>query len=444
MKFPEGFLFGAATSAIQYEGSALVDGKGLSVNDIRFKEHGIETPEESLCSDGYHRYKEDIALMKELGLKSYRFSISWSRICPDGDGDFNPKGIQYYHDVIDTLVENGIEPVITLFHFDLPYGLVEKYDGFVDRRCIDAFDRYCRKCFLEYGDKVHYWLTINEQNVMVMIPEMLGIKEDTDRKCAISNYHMFLASAKAIASCHEMLPNAKIGPCVSYPTLYPETCNPKDVRLAYEGENAMAYDPMEVYVYGYIPNTMLKKWEKVGFVPDNLKNDLSILKAGKPDYLGLNWYCTQTIGTNNEKATLNFGPASMIENPYLEYGKWGWSYDPTALKMALQECHYRFRLPLMICENGWSQLDKVEDGCVHDPKRTSYIHDHMVSMLEAIESGVDLIGYQYWSFTDIQSSSQGFEKRYGLVYVDQNTMERIKKDSFYWYKETIQNEGSNL
>lgn len=451
MSYPVNFLWGAATSAFQYEGGHLEDGKGWSVADERCAQKKATQADASIASDGYHHMEEDISLMKELGLKAYRFSISWSRIYPDGDGNLNEQGIQYYDNLIQSLKDNNIEPVVTLLHFDIPWALIEKYDGFYDRRCIDAFERYCRTCFQYFGDRVTYWLTINEQNVMAMLPDMCGISHEDPKlkkKMAQINYHMYLASAKAIIACHEMIPKAMIGPCVSYPTLYPETCHPKDVALAYDLQDSLAFCPMEIYVYGRISPILWKEWEEKECIPTQEKEDLEILKNGTADYLGVNWYCTQTVGMSNQGAALNIGvDINVKKNPYLMYGEWGWSYDPTAFRIALKECYARFHKPLMVCENGWSEKEHLEEEAIHDVKRISYLKDHIREMGKAIDEGVEVLGYHYWSLVDILSSSQGFEKRYGLIYVDRedfNTKEckRYKKDSFKFYQEIIKNNGN--
>lgn len=450
MSFPKKFLWGAAISAFQYEGAYLEDGKGWTVADERCKAKRDIQADSSVASDGYHHLEQDVSLMKELGLKSYRFSISWARIYPDGEGTINSEGVAYYKKLIDLLVENNIEPVVTLLHFDIPWALVEKYEGFVSRKCIDLYENYCRTCFKLFGNKVNYWLTINEQNVMVMMHDMLGLKKDDlqlSKKLVQCDYNMYLASAKAIITCHKMYPNAHIGPCVSYPTFYPETCHPDDVALAYDIQDMMAFAPMETYVYGTINPMVMNKWIKEDTVPNILEEDDSILKEGTADYLGVNWYCTQTVSATSRNGSFNIGiDVDIKKNPYLEYGQWNWSYDPRALKMALKECYVRFKKPIMICENGWSELEELCDGKVHDIKRVQYLHDHIEQMQKALDEGVNLIGYQHWSFVDILSSSQGFDKRYGLIFVDRDNFnikecQRIKKDSFYYYRNVIENNG---
>ena len=451
MSYPKDFLWGAATSAFQYEGAADEDDKGWSVADERCSWKKQQQADTLTASDGYHHVEEDVMLMKKLGLRSYRFSISWARLYPDGDGELNWKGISYYQRLIQLLNENQIEPIVTLLHFDIPWALVQNYEGFLDRRCVEAFERYCRTCFELFGSQVKYWLTINEQNIMAMMPEMCGISNedpDRERKLAQINYHMYLANAKAVILCHRLLPGAMIGPCVSYPTLYPETCHPKDIAIAYEMEERMAFAPMETYVYGMIPAYVLKSWEKKGYKPKQSQEDMDILKMGVADYLGVNWYCTQTVGMSTQGVAMNIGVEVKVkQNPYLEYGEWGWSYDPKAFKMALKECYARYRKPIMVCENGWSEIEELEGEEVHDQKRIAYLRDHINSMKEAIEEGVPVIGYQHWSFMDILSSSQGFEKRYGLIYVDREEFDmkqckRYPKDSFYEYQKIIQLNGN--
>ena len=434
--FPKDFLWGASTSAYQVEGANLSHGKGPSVQDVKKVPEG--TSDLTVCADFYHRYKEDIALMAEMGFKVYRFSVSWSRILPQGTGEVNQEGIDFYNNVINECLKYNIIPLVTMFHFDMPQALEER-GGWEKRESIDWFVNFAKVMFENFGDRVKYWLTINEQNVMAMMHDMLGLnKEDPklSEKLVQCNYNMYLASAKAIIACHEMCPQALIGPCVSYPTLYAETCHPDDVALAYDMQDMMAFAPMETYVYGIISPLVMNKWRKENTVPQMFKEDEQILKSGTADYLGVNWYCTQTVGISNSKSGFNIGVELDIKkNPYLEYGHWDWSYDPKALKMALKECYARFKKPIMICENGWSELETVEDGKVHDQKRIDYLHDHIKQMQNAIDEGVDLIGYQHWSFIDILSSSQGFDKRYGLVFVDRDNFnikncQRIKKDSF--------------
>ncbi len=423
--FPKSFLWGAATSAFQYEGAATEGGKGWNTADERCRLRAANQADASVAADGYHHLEEDVALMRELGLTSYRFSICWSRIIPDGDGAVNEEGVAYYRRLLELLDKAGIEPVVTLLHFDIPWALVEDYEGFVDRKAVDAFERYCRVCFERFGDL--WWITINEQSVMCFATSMLGLKDDDPdlaRKSVQANYHMYLANARAVAACHELCPSAKIGPDVSYPTLYPMTCAPEDVRAAYDIEEEVAYAPMETYVYGTFPKWLLNKWEAAGTMPAREPGDDAILKAGSCDFLGVNWYQTNVVSVAGSGSVLNMGTAMSARNPYLEYTEWGWSYDPSGLHIALHECWARFRKPII------------------DPKRVDYLRDHVREMALALEDGIDLVGYQHWSFVDLLSSSDGFNKRYGLVFVDRTDFDekdcrRIPKDSFYAYRNII-------
>lgn len=456
MKFPDKFLWGASTSAFQVEGATTEDGKGETTADTRCAKKCMDQADATVTSDHYHHWKEDVALMKELGLKSYRFSICWARIFPNGnDAEPNAKGVDFYRNLINECVNNGIEPVVTLLHFDIPTGLIHQYDGFLSRRAIDDFERYARFCFQTFGDKVKYWLTINEQNVMAISANMCGIDVDDPQKkakLAQVNYHLFLASAKAIIACHELLPNALIGPAVSYPTFYPATCDPKDCAIAKQLTDQMAFSYMDMYVHGAYPKYYLNQLRAQGITIQTEAGDDAILKAGRCDYLGMNWYCTSTVKHGDPNAgedVLMAIPSLMhaIRNPYLEYTDWNWSYDPLAFRSALRECWSRYHLPIMITENGWSSNDKLEeDGTIHDEKRIQYLHDHIESMGKAIEDGVEMIGYHVWSFIDLLSSSEGFRKRYGLVYVDRDEFDvkeckRYKKDSFYYYREIIEKNG---
>lgn len=457
--FPSDFLWGAATSAFQVEGGYKEEGKGENTADTRCAMKKRTQADNSIAADHYHKVSEDVALMKELGLKAYRFSICWSRIYPNGnDEQENEKGVAFYDHLIDELVKAKIVPIVTLLHFDIPTQLLSEYDGFASRRAIDDFDRYARFCFNHYGDRVNYWLTINEQNVMMSIKEMVG-ETETDpvklvKRMQQINYHLFMANAKAILSCHELLPNALIGPAVSYPTIYPASCDPKDMFAAKTAQDIMAFSYMNIYVYGEYPAYYTNYLKVQNALPKTLEGDELILKGAKPDYLGLNWYCTNVVKAgkpeSEDKESRSMGDLlHVIKNPNLDYTDWGWSYDPIGFRIALRECWDRYHLPMMITENGWSSVDVLENGQVHDQKRIDYLHDHIEQMRHAIDDGVEMIGYNTWSYIDLLSSSDGFNKRYGLVYVDREEFDakeckRYKKDSFYYYQKVIHANGEKL
>ena len=452
MSFSNEFLWGVATSAFQYEGAYLEDGKGWTVADERCKKKNKIQADSSVASDGYHHLEEDVSLMKELGIKSYRFSISWARLYPDGDGELNEKGIEYYQKLLVLLNDNHIEPIVTLLHFDIPWKLIEKYEGFVSRKCIDAFERYCRTCFKLFGNRVKYWLTINEQNVMAMMHDMLGLnKEDPklSEKLVQCNYNMYLASAKAIIACHEMCPQALIGPCVSYPTLYAETCHPDDVFGAYEfRRKALMFS--DVTCRGYYPNYAQAIFDEYNFKLKMEPEDEKWLKENTSDYLAFSYYRTTAFDRFSPNTTTTGGQQAS-PNPYLEKTPWGWPIDPEGLRFVLNELYDRYQKPLFIVENGMGNDDILENNEIHDDYRISYIRNHIKELKKAIEiDRVDVLGYTPWGCIDIVSAGTGeMKKRYGFVYVDlddlgKGSLKRIKKDSFYWYKKVITTNGEEL
>jgi len=455
--FPNNFLWGASTSAFQVEGASTEDGKGLSVADIRsIDSKFLDT---SVSVDHYHHLEEDIALMKELGLKSYRFSISWTRIFPNGNDQYpNPHGVAFYHRLITLLKDNGIEPIATIFHFDLPQSLVDQYNGWADRRCVDDYVRYTKLLFEEYGDMVNYWLTINEHSLLVNVPNMIGLKSDDSKKlremAEHANYHMFLAQAKVFNLCHDLLPNAMIGPAVSYMTNLAYNHKSSDVLLGKSLEDTVSFITMDVAVRGEFPTYYLRKLNEDGINLPLQPEDEKEFKTGRADFLGLNWYCT-SIFRHNEIATSKMlsGVIAQIEryeDPELQHTEWGFSFDPLGLRYALQRVHDRFpHLPLMITECGWSEREHLENGKIHDHTRVRFLNDHIYQIREAIRDGVNIISFNPWSFIDLLSVNDGMDKRYGLVYVDRDNfsekrLKRYKKDSFYFYQNVIEQNGSNI
>lgn len=455
--FPADFLWGASTSAFQVEGAATEDGKGLSVADIRSLEGKyLDT---SVSIDHYHHLAEDVALMKELGLTSYRFSISWTRIFPNGnDSHPNTRGVAFYRRLITLLKKSGIEPIVTIFHFDLPQGLVEQYNGWADRRCVDDYVRYAKLLFEEFGSMVNYWLTINEHSLLVNVPSMIGLKEEAPKKlremAEHANYHMFLAQAKTFNLCHELLPNAKIGPAVSYMTNLSYNHKSSDALLGKSLEDMVSFITMDVAVRGEFPTYYLRKLEEenisLPFHPEDEKEFLT----GRADFLGLNWYCTSIFRHNEQAASkMLAGVVDHIErynDPELLHTEWGFSFDPLGLRYALQRVHDRYpHLPLMITECGWSEREHLENGKIHDHTRIRFLNDHIYQLREALRDGVNIISFNPWSFLDLLSVNDGIEKRYGLVFVDRDNhsekeLKRYKKDSFYFYQQVIQQNGANL
>lgn len=458
--FPDQFLWGASTSAYQVEGAYQEDGKGLSVQDIHEPAKGIT--DFKVASDHYHHIKEDVALMAELGLKAYRFSIAWSRVLPEGRGKVNEKGLQFYHKLIDELNQYGIEPVVTMYHFDLPYQLYRE-GGWSNRNTIDAFVEYAGLLFEHYGEKVRYWLTINEQNVMInhpnaMNPGKVPGKRELYQQC----HNMFVAAAKATILCHEMCPNGKIGPAPNITAIYPEKCNPADVIAADDWESIRCWLYLDMAVYGRYNATVWSYLEEKGYTPTIEDGDMEVLAKAKPDYLGVNYYATATVSASHNDGTdcqpRNGDQQVMIgeegvyraaKNDYLQQTEFGWLIDPIGMRVTLRRIYDRYHLPLLITENGLGAKDEIAaDGKIHDAYRIDYFKKHFEQAQLAITDGVDLIGYCPWAFMDVVSTHQGYGKRYGFVYVNREEMDlkdlaRMKKDSFSWYQEVIKKNGIN-
>lgn len=458
--FPKEFLWGASTSAYQVEGAYNEDGKGLSVQDMHTPPKGIT--DFKVASDHYHRYKEDIKLMAELGLKAYRFSIAWSRIIPDGNGEVNEKGIKFYSDLIDELINYGIEPVVTMYHFDLPYALHQQ-GGWANRQTIDAFEKYAKVLFENYGDRVKYWLTINEQNVMINHPNAMNPGKTPSKKELYQQCHnMFVAAAKATVLCHEIIKEGKIGPAPNITAIYPEKCNPSDVIAAENWESIRCWLYLDIAVYGRYNSLVWSYLEEKGITPEIEDRDMEIIAKAKPDYLGVNYYATATVAAAKNDGTdcqaRNGDQQIMIgedgvyraaKNDYLEQTEFGWMVDSIGLRVTLRRIYDRYHLPLLITENGLGAKDELVDGRVKDDYRIDYLSRHFHQAKLAINDGVDLIGYCPWAFIDLVSTHQGYEKRYGFVYVDRDEdnlkdLKRIKKDSFEWYRLIIKENGKSI
>ena len=468
-QFPENFLWGASSSAFQIEGAWEEDGKGKTVADHNSFKRSHKQADTKVASDFYHHYREDIGLMKELGLQVYRFSISWARIIPDGDGAVNEKGIQFYNKVIDCLFEHGIQPFVTLYHFDLPYALVEKYNGWENRQCIYAFERYARICFEQFGDRVKYWQVHNEQNLMIRVDERMNIEEpdlyQADKIRAQMDYHMFLAHALAVNACHELVEGGKIGPAVSSTCTYPLTNKPEDVWAAKMNDAFKTDYCLEMHMEGKYPGYYMRYLKERNIVPVMEEGDEKLLKSAKMDYIAVNYYRTlcasylpaskeHPIGERafrgNEVDFDQYGYFRDEKNENLAASSYGAQIDPMGLRMVLLEYYRRYRLPMIITENGLGTGDELtEEGRVHDEYRIAYLRDHIKACELAIEDGVELMGYCPWSVMDLLSSHQGFKKRYGFIYInrddhDVKDLKRIKKDSFYWYQRAIQTNGNEL
>lgn len=449
--FPENFLWGAGTSAFQVEGAARTNGKGVSIADKRSQETGLLNTD--IASDEYHHIDEDIELAKKLGLKAYRFSISWTRILPNGDlSKINSEGIKYYHYIIDGLLENNIQPIVTMYHFDYPLALIKKYGGWLSKESISDYVAYAKFLLKEFGNDVHYWLTINEQEVMVMQPEMLGISESNPQKqfykAEIANFNMYLAQAKVINFVRKQYPSDMIGPAISFPTFLPASMNSKDILVAKQYEDNFAFSVMDIVLRGNVSQKYRNYLLEKGYEIDLTEDEEQILKEGIANYIGLNWYTTQVIRATNDNKL--FSDMEIIKNPNLKYTDWNWAYDPVGLRFAFEEVQDRYPgVPIIITECGWSEREKMINGRIHDKNRINYLHDHLLELNKAIYDGVNVIGFCNWSFIDLLSSHQGMDKRYGLVYVDLNdrgegSLKRYPKDSYYYYQNIIRTNGNSL
>ncbi|KRU17463.1 aryl-phospho-beta-D-glucosidase [Bacillus pumilus] len=478
MTLPKDFLWGGALAAHQFEGGWNEAGKGPSVVDVMTAgAHGVprqmtETIEDSKfypnheAIDFYHRYKEDIAMFAEMGLKCLRTSIGWSRIFPKGDeAEPNEAGLQFYDDVFDELLKHGIEPVITLSHFEMPLHLAREYGGFRSRKVAEYFTKFAEVCFNRYKDKVTYWMTFNEINNKMDVNNPLflwtnsgvSVKEGENAKEVMyqAGHHELLASAWAVAKGKEINPAFQIGAMVSHVPIYPYSSNPEDVMLAEEYMRQRYFFP-DVQVRGYYPSYALKEFEREGYHIPFEEGDEESLRKGKVDYLGFSYYMSTTVKSDavsdNDGDIVNGALPHGVDNPYIKSSDWGWSIDPTGLRYTLNRFYDRYQIPLFIVENGFGAIDQVEeDGSIHDPERIQYLASHIEALKKAIEyDGVDLIGYTPWGIIDIVSFTTGeMKKRYGMIYVDRDnegngSMKRLKKDSFTWYQNVIATNGEEV
>lgn len=466
--FSKDFYWGASSSAFQIEGGWDEDGKGLTIADYNsFKRSHLQA-DTKVASDFYHHYKEDIAMMKELGLKMYRFSISWARIMPNGDGKVNQKGIDFYNDVIDELVKNNIEPFVTLYHFDLPFALVEKYNGWASKKTVAAFVEYSKVCFEHFGDRVKKWQICNEQNLMIRVNERINIYnlqgEDAEKLRVIMDHHMFLAYAKSSKLCKELVQDGLVGPSISATVTYPLTNKPEDVMSAIWNNRLKTDYCIDTHVNGEYPKYYIKYLHESGRYPDFSEDDLEVLKLSAVDFISVNYYRTLTsrflasddsnpLGKKVEGMNIvdynMYGYWEIVKNDNLMETEYGAQIDPTGLRIALNNYWNTYKKPLIITENGLGTADVLEEGQVHDGYRIEYIKAHLLAIHAAVNDGVDVFGYNCWSIMDLLSSHQGFKKRYGLIFIDRTDfdvkdLKRIPKDSYYWYQQVIASNGASI
>lgn len=482
--FPENFLWGGATAANQVEGAWDVGGKGLSVADVysfdenlpkeRWSDQWLMMTHEQIAEaqnpaskqyypkrhgvDFYHHYKEDIALFAEMGFKCYRMSIAWTRIFPKGDElEPNEAGLAFYDRVFDELHKYGIEPVVTISHYEMPLHLATEYGGWVNRKLVDFYVRYATAVLSRYKDKVKYWMTFNEINSLNHHPyTSLGVVEENHPHLEQAKYqgahHQFVASALATKVCKELNPAAEVGCMISYQLLVPYSCDPDDVQATVEKQRHALFFS-DVQARGYYPAYTARMLAEKNVVLEMEPEDEQVMREYPVDYVSFSYYMSSAVSAHPEKLEGAVGNmlTGGIKNPYLSASEWGWQVDPKGLRTALNQLYDRYQKPLFISENGLGAIDVVKEGdLIDDDYRISYLKDHIVQIKEAIADGVDVFGYTSWGCIDIVSASTSqVSKRYGFIYVDQDDMgggtkRRIKKKSFDWYKNVIATNGDQL
>lgn len=474
MGFPKEFLWGGATAANQCEGAYDLGGRGLANVDLipigndrlpivigkkkvtNFEEGSFYPAKNSI--DMYHHYKEDIAMFAEMGFKTYRCSIAWSRIFPKGDEiEPNEEGVQFYEDLFTECKKHGIEPLVTITHFDCPMHLIEAYGGWRNRKMIDFYKNLVTVLFTRYKELVKYWLTFNEINMILHAPFMgagicfeEGENELQAKYAAI--HHELIASAYATKIAHEINPENKVGCMLAGGESYPYTCKPDDVFKALQ-DNRENYFFIDVQSRGYYPSYALKEVERKNIVIPFVDGDKELLRDYTVDFISFSYYssrCSSADPKVNETTAGNV--FASIKNPYLDASEWGWQIDPLGLRTTLNVLYDRYQKPLFIVENGLGAVDEIEaDGSIVDDYRIAYIREHIKAMKEAIDiDGVDLMGYTSWGPIDLVSAGTGeMKKRYGFIYVDRDnegngTLKRSKKKSFDWYKKVIETNGEEL
>ena len=473
MGFPKDFLWGGATAANQCEGGFDKGGRGLANVDItphgknRFPvmlglDHSLDFHEGEFYPakegiDFYTHYKEDIQLFGEMGFKTYRMSLAWSRIYPNGDElEPNEEGLKFYEDVFKECHKYGIEPLVTITHFDCPIHLIKEYGGWKNRKLIEFYERLCRTIFTRYKGLVKYWLTFNEINMILHLPFMGAGLLIEDKETALKDkyqaiHHELVASALATKIAHEIDPDNKVGCMLAAGNTYPYTCNPDDVWKSIQSDRE-GYFFIDVQARGYYPRYALKQMEREGTMPIMEDGDQELLKDNTVDFISFSYYssrCTSADPDMNKQTEGNV--FTTLKNPYLKASEWGWQIDPLGLRITLNSIYDRYQKPLFIVENGLGAKDELIDNTVEDDYRIDYLRQHIQAMSDAIEiDGVELWGYTTWGCIDLVSASTGeMSKRYGFIYVDRDdqgngTNKRYKKKSFDWYKKVIESNGENL
>ncbi len=472
--FSKEFLWGGALAANQCEGAYNKGGKGITnidlcpdgKNRMNILKGNIKSlfiqQDESYPSheaiDFYNRYKEDMALFAEMGFKCLRISIAWARIFPNGDDIVpNEEGLKFYEDLFSEMHKHGIEPIVTVCHFDIPVTLIKNYGGWRSRELVKFYEIYTTTIFKRYHNQVKYWMTFNEINMLLHLPFVGAglVFKDGDNQMQIkyqAAHHQLIASAIATKVAHRIMPKAKIGCMLAAGVIYPYTCNPDDFQKSIEVERE-DFLFIDVQSRGEYPGYAKRFFKENDIHIEMEKGDEELLKNNTVDYIAFSYYSSRCVSTDPEilKEITSVNIFETIKNPYLKSSEWGWLIDPKGLRITCNALHDRYQKPLFIVENGLGAIDKVEkDGTINDDYRIDYLREHIKEMKESIKDGVDLIGYTSWGCIDLVSASTGeMEKRYGFIYVDKDnngkgTLKRSRKKSFYWYKKVIDSNGEDL
>ncbi|MBS3972424.1 MAG: glycoside hydrolase family 1 protein [Erysipelotrichia bacterium] len=475
--FPKNFLWGGALAAPQVEGAYNLGGKTLTIPDchvfndkndrkvtkqVQLNRALIEEAKSSLENkfpkrwgiDFYHTYKDDLKYFKEMGFKVFRYSICWARVLPQGDFNINEEGLKFYDQLIDEIIANDMIPLITISHFDFPIVLIDKYGGWANRDLIDIYVHYCKVLFDRYKNKVKYWVTFNEINMSLKAGQKtLGIlnegQANYEEMLFQGLHHQFVAAAKVTQYAHSLNEDLKIGSMVAYFTTYPHTCKPEDALAMLQEDQMKNQFYLDVLNLGEYPFYSLSYMRNKNIEIKIEQGDLELIKNHTADYIGMSYYNSMISAADTSVLELtNANVHSVFKNPHLPANEWGWQIDPVGLRYTLNHVYSRYKQPIFILENSSGFFDTLEeDGSIHDPYRIKFLNDHIKQMALAIQDGVEVIGYTMWGPIDmISSGTSEMSKRYGFVYVDQDdygqgSKRRIRKDSFYWYKEVIRTNG---
>jgi 6-phospho-beta-glucosidase len=482
MALPKGFRWGGAVAANQVEGAWREGGRGPAVSDVATYKPNVDPKEyalhhqntlESITTaldddsvelypkrrgiDFHHRYPEDLALFAEMGFTTLRVSIAWTRLYPTGEElEPLPEGVAHYRAMFEEMRRLNIEPLVTLSHYDPPMALALKHNGWVERRTIELFERFARTCFTEYGDLVKMWLTFNEIDGIIRHPFTSGgIIEETvegslEQACYTALHHQFVASASVTRMLREISPDAQMGCMLTMLTTYPNTCHPADV-VATQAKERMLFLCTDVQAGGAYPRLALTALERRGVTIPFHDGDAELLAAHPADFISFSYYMSMTESVRPDAERTPGNTVLGVKNPFLESSEWGWQIDPVGLRISLIDLYDRYGKPLFIVENGLGMRDELTaDGKIHDPYRIDYFRAHFEQMIQAVDEGVELLGYVSWAPIDlISASTSQISKRYGFIYVDMDdlghgSMDRFRKDSFFWYQNVIATNGADL